>query len=198
VREFATPANVLTSGNLASGFVALVLVAQGEFVWGAALVGAAGIFDGLDGFVARDGDRETAFGSRLDSLSDLVSFGIAPALLLYFGGLDELPVAGIGACLAFVLCGGWRLARFTLVENRFHFVGLPIPPAGVIAAALGVTPVPTPIVCALVVLAAALMVSRARFPTLAAITRFLRRAGPREVAFPVASEPAERTARRGR
>jgi len=198
VKEFMTPANLLTSGNLAAGFVALVLVAQGDLIWGAAFVGAAAVFDGLDGLVARRGDSEGSFGSRLDSLSDLVSFGMAPALLLYIGGLDKLPVAGIGACLAFALCGGWRLARFTLVESRLHFVGLPIPPAGVVAATLGVTPVPVPIVCALVVLGAVLMVSRVPFPTLAAIARFVTPTRPREAALPAPGEPAERAARPGR
>ena len=189
-----TPANLLTSGNLAAGFVALVLVAQGELVWAAGLVGAAAIFDALDGVVARHAHCEGAFGSRLDSLADLVSFGMAPTLLLYVGGLRELPVAGIGACLAFVLCGGWRLARFSLVESRFHFVGLPIPPAGVVAAVLAITSVPPAIVCPVTAVGAALMVSPVPFPTLAAIARFLR-ARPPERALAAAPEPAKPAAR---
>ena len=121
MKEYMAPANLLTSGNLAAGFVALVLVAQGELAWAAGLVAAAAVFDALDGLAARITRDEGAFGSRLDSLSDLVSFGCAPALILYAGGLDGLPVAGVGACLAFVLCGAWRLARFSLVESRLRF-----------------------------------------------------------------------------
>ena len=193
-----TPANLLTSGNLAAGFIALVLVAQGELVWGAGLVVVAAVFDAFDGLVARRGNSEGSFGSRLDSLSDIVSFGMAPALLLYVARLDELPVVGLGACLAFVLCGGWRLARFTLVESRLHFVGLPIPPAGVVAATLAVTPTPAAVVFALVVIGSVLMVSRVPFPSLAGIARFLVRSGPREVPVPAAPETADRAARSAR
>ena len=129
MKDYFSAANFLTSGNLLAGFLALVLAARGEPVWAAAMIGAAGVFDSVDGIAARRSRAESVFGSRLDSLADLISFGAAPALILYSFSLHRLPVLGIAACMAFLLCGAWRLARFSLLENRHHFVGFPIPPA---------------------------------------------------------------------
>jgi CDP-diacylglycerol---serine O-phosphatidyltransferase len=198
VKAYINPANLITSGNLAAGFVALVLAARGELAWAAGLVGAAGVFDALDGLIARHTRCEGTFGSQLDSLADLASFGLAPALILYAGGLASLPVAGIGACLAFVLCGAWRLARFSLVESRYTFVGLPIPPAGLVAALLGAAPVPAPVVCATVVVGAVLMASTLPFPTFAGIAGAFRRPRPREVHLPAPPERGEHAARPSR
>lgn len=165
---FASPANLITSCHLAAGFVALILLEQGEFGWAAGCVGVAAICDSVDGLVARLTDRECEIGSELDSLADLVSFGVAPALAVYLSGLYTLPVLGIAACLAFVLCGGWRLARFQVeVELRHRFVGLPIPPAGVIVAVLAAVDPPRGVPLALVVVLSLLMVSRMPVPTLA-------------------------------
>ncbi len=191
MKDYVSPPNLITSGNLLAGFLALVVVAQGHPGWAAVLVLAAGICDSLDGLAARRSGSECEFGSRLDSLADLVSFGAAPALVLYTGALDAVPVGGIGACLAFVLCGAWRLARFSLVENRHYFVGLPIPPAGVIAVLLGVSAAPPLAVCLIAVVLAGMMASTVPFPTLATLFRSLRRSSTRDVQVTASGDAAE-------
>jgi CDP-diacylglycerol--serine O-phosphatidyltransferase len=171
MNDALAPANLLTSSNLAAGFLALILAEQGEFGWAAGCVGVAAGCDAVDGLVARLTRSECAFGSQLDSLADLVSFGVAPALILYFSALQLIPGAGL-ACLAFVLCGGWRLARFQAgEESRRHFVGLPIPPAGLITVGLALLDLPSGVALGCVVLVSVLMVSRLPFPTLAELRR---------------------------
>lgn len=177
MKDFVNPASVVTSGNLVAGFLALVLAAQGEFGWAAALVGVAATCDSVDGIVARRQRCESVFGSRLDSLADLVSFGAAPALILYGGPLDGIAVAGMGACLAFVLSGAWRLARFSLLENRDFFVGFPIPAAAVIVVALAVSGIPAALVWLATAVLSALMVSTLPIPTLGGLVRDLLRRG---------------------
>ncbi len=167
-----TPANLVTSANVAAGFLALILAEQGEFAWAAGCVGAAAVFDSVDGVVARLTNSECEFGSRLDSLGDLVSFGVSPALIVYLSTLKSVPVAGIAACLAFVLCGAWRLARFQVdEESRHRFVGLSIPPAGLIAVGFAIVEPPRGVTLAVVVTLSLLMVSRLPFPTLAELRR---------------------------
>jgi CDP-diacylglycerol--serine O-phosphatidyltransferase len=167
-----TMANLITSGNLAAGFVALVLAEQGDYAWAAGCVGVAAVLDSVDGRVARRTNTECELGSQLDSLADLVSFGVAPGLIMYLSALHSLPVAGIGACLVFVLCGGWRLARFQAGEQTGrHFVGLPIPLAGVTAVALATWTPPRGLGLVILLALSLLMVSRLPFPTLAELVR---------------------------
>lgn len=165
---FLSPANLITSGHLAAGFLAVVLLEQGELGWAAGCVGVAAVCDSVDGLVARFTDSECEVGSELDSLADLVSFGVAPALAVYLSGLNSLPVLGIAACVAYVVCGGWRLARFQVEEeSRHRFVGLPIPPAGVIVAVLAATQPYPALSLGIVAILSLLMVSRLPIPTLA-------------------------------
>lgn len=174
-----TVANVITSGHLAAGFLALILAEQGGYASAAGCVGVAAVLDSVDGLVARHTNSECEQGSQLDSLADLVSFGVAPALIVYLSALHSLPVAGVGACLAFVLCGAWRLARFhTGEQSRRHFVGLPIPPTGVTVVALAVWGPPRGLTLAIVLALSALMVSRRPFPTLAELVRPVRSPSP--------------------
>lgn len=178
-------ANLLTSGNLAAGFLALILAQQGDIAWAAGLIVAAALFDSVDGLVARLTKRECAFGSQLDSLADLVSFGVVPALAVYLSTLQEVPVAGMAACLGFLLCGAYRLARFQVDEDsRRRFVGLSIPPSGLITVGLAALQPPEGLTLAMVIVLSLLMVSRVPFPTLAEVRR-------------LALEPARR-ARRAR
>lgn len=168
MRQFVTPANVITSGNMTAGFLALAAVHAGYLLLAAVLVVVAGLLDSLDGPIARRGTGGNAFGTNLDSLADLVSFGVTPALALYLGTLQALPGVGLAACVGFVICGGWRLARFPLIKNRYRFTGLPIPPAGVLAvflAAWGPTPL---LVLPVTVVLSVLMVSSFPFPTITA------------------------------
>ncbi|MEN9839117.1 MAG: hypothetical protein RL177_596 [Bacteroidota bacterium] len=118
--------------NLFCGFMAIVMISEGKLVNGAWLIVFAGVFDGLDGFMARLTSSSGQFGAELDSLSDVVSFGVAPGLLLYKYGLFALPQP-VGILLAGLpaMCGAIRLARFnvgTQVErSTIHFQGMPIP-----------------------------------------------------------------------
>ena len=167
-----TGASLVTSGTLAAGFLALILGAQGDYAWAAGCVGVAAVLDSVDGLVARRTRTECELGSQLDSLADMVSFGVAPALIVYLSALHSLPVAGIGACLAFVLCGAWRLARFqTGEQSRLRFEGLPIPPAGITVAALAAWSTPPGLALAIVLTLSLLMVSRLPLPTLAELVR---------------------------
>ena len=97
MKEYLSPANLITSGSLVAGFLALILAAQGEFAWAAGCVGVAAVLDSVDGLVARRSLADSEFGAQLDSLADLVSFGVAPAITVYFSVLEAVPVAGIGA-----------------------------------------------------------------------------------------------------
>ncbi len=165
-------ANLLTSGNLAAGFLALILAQQGDFAWAAGCVAAAALFDSVDGLVARLTRSECEFGSQLDSLADLVSFGIVPALAVYLSTLESVPVAGIAVCLGYLLCGAYRLARFQVdAESRKRFVGLSIPPSGLIVAGLAAVQAPRGLTLAAVFVLSLLMVSRIPFPTLAEVRR---------------------------
>jgi CDP-diacylglycerol--serine O-phosphatidyltransferase len=173
-KSFVNAANVMTAGSLGTGFVALILAGQHEFVWATGMLTVALVLDLLDGYVARRFSLCGPFGSQLDSLADVVSFGVAPALLLYLGGLESIPVAGVAACLMFLLAGAWRLARFPLIEEPYRFIGLPIPTAGIIAAATAALAPAAWIMVAVAVVLAALMVSEIPFPTHREVARLAR------------------------
>ena len=175
MRAFVNTANLITSASLAAGFLATMLAADGRLNRAAAAVGAAAILDLVDGPVARRTSVSQRFGCNLDSLADLVAFGVAPALMLYRGVLHTVPVVGTGACLVFLLAGAWRLARFPLVKDHHRFVGMPIPPAGVIAAAAATLAPPTALTLVLTLVLALLMVSAIPFPTLFTLRRLARR-----------------------
>lgn len=158
-----------TFANLSAGFGALLFAVGHSFGAAAALVGVAAAFDTVDGAIARRKNADGEFGRNLDSLADLVSFGAAPALALYLGPLSALPEAGAAVCLFYLVCGAFRLARFPLVAGPGCFVGLPIPPAGVLVALLAAAEVSAMLAVAAAVSLGALMVSTLRFPTLAAL-----------------------------
>lgn len=124
---------MFTVGNLFCGFFSLVRTFRGEFEQAALLIIVAAILDGIDGRVARLTGTVSQFGNEFDSLADLVSFGVAPALLVYHWAL--IPLGRIGWLVAFlyVVCAGMRLARFNIQSShvdRRYFTGLPSPSAG--------------------------------------------------------------------
>ena len=127
-------ANILTMLNLSSGCLALILVMNGYASLGAVLIFTAALFDMYDGKVARSLNVTSDFGKQLDSLADLISFGVAPALLIYQNILSEYTVAGILLTVMYVLCGAIRLARYNVTTFTGSFQGLPIPVAGCILA----------------------------------------------------------------
>lgn len=158
-----------TCGNLAAGFLAMLFAAQADFQLAAALIAAAAVLDLLDGLIARDGKHESEFGSNLDSLADLVSFGATPAFAIYQAVLGTAPFVGIISCLGFFVCGALRLARFPLVKKANHFIGLPIPPAGVLVIMLSAVGPSALLALIVVIVLSALMVSPLPFPKPAAI-----------------------------
>ncbi|ADC72269.1 CDP-diacylglycerol/serine O-phosphatidyltransferase [Thioalkalivibrio sp. K90mix] len=124
--------NLFTTGVLFSGFFAIVSAINGEFTTAAIAVFVAMVLDTLDGRVARMTDTQSEFGAQYDSLSDLVSFGVAPALVVYLWQLQDLGNLGWVAAFFFATAAALRLARFNsrlaVVDKRF-FQGLPSPAA---------------------------------------------------------------------
>ena len=157
--------SAFTAGNIAAGFYAITESVRGTmgdyaaFDHAALAIGFAVVFDGVDGRVARMTRTTSDFGKELDSLADVVTFGVAPALLAYVWGFRMLPATmypllrekllplGVVVCFLFLICGACRLARFNISVNpqpinpgrpgRKYFVGMPIPAgAGVIASVI--------------------------------------------------------------
>lgn len=132
--------NLLTTINMFFGFYAIIHSIMGDYVMAAyAIVGAA-VFDLLDGRVARMTRSTSEFGAEYDSLCDLVSFGLAPGVLLFLWALQPFGRIGWLASFFFVACGALRLARFNVqktVLSKAYFQGLPIPmAAGIVASAV--------------------------------------------------------------
>lgn len=129
--------SLLTLTSIFFSFYAIICAIAGEFMLSGALILVAAFFDGIDGKVARLTKTTTRFGLELDSLADVISFGVAPALLMYLWALSPYGRIGwIGAFL-FVACGALRLARFNIqsgIVDPKRFTGLPIPAAAVIVA----------------------------------------------------------------
>jgi CDP-diacylglycerol--serine O-phosphatidyltransferase len=129
--------NLLTTGNMFCGFFAMIYAIHGNFSWSAYAIVFAAVFDLLDGRVARLTHSTSQFGKEYDSLSDVISFGIAPSLLLFEWSLQPFGRLGWLAAFFFVACGALRLARFNVqheVVEKAYFQGLPIPMAGGIVA----------------------------------------------------------------
>lgn len=175
--------NTLTLCGMFFGFYAILAAFKGQdhYVYGAWAILAAVIFDGLDGWVARMTHSSTKFGIQLDSLSDLVAFGIAPAVLIYSWALQSFGRPGWGAAFFFVICGALRLARYNVQMDTAEskaFTGLPIPGAAIMIATLilfyskawGGLPDKNLMILFLPFILAALMVSTFRYHALKEIT----------------------------
>jgi len=130
--------NLLTTGNLFFGFFSIVKALDGQFAWAASAILLASLFDMLDGRVARLTRGTSEFGVQYDSLCDVVSFGVAPAFLMYKFGLHDLGRLGWIACFLFMACGALRLARFNVQSSigkaSGDFTGLPIPMSAMVIA----------------------------------------------------------------
>ena len=125
--------NLLTTANLFCGFFSIMQSIQGKFVFAAWLIILAGFFDFLDGRIARMTNTQSDFGIEYDSLSDLTTFCLAPALLVFNWSLFAYGKLGIAACFLFFACGALRLARFNVQMasvEKVDFQGLPSPTAG--------------------------------------------------------------------
>ncbi|MEN0057903.1 MAG: CDP-diacylglycerol--serine O-phosphatidyltransferase [Bdellovibrio sp.] len=132
--------NLMTTGNLFSGFFAVIQAIKGNYLFAAYAIVVAAVFDQLDGRLARLTRSTSKFGAEYDSLCDLVSFGMAPGVLLFQWALHPFGRLGWVACFLFVACGALRLARFNVqahVVEKNYFQGLPIPmAAGIVASSV--------------------------------------------------------------
>jgi CDP-diacylglycerol--serine O-phosphatidyltransferase len=165
--------SLFTTANVLCGYIAVVRSLQGDFVMASVALFIAALLDRLDGWVARLTGTSSDFGVQLDSLADVISFGMAPALMVHMWALSELPKIGAWVPFLYLAAGSARLARFNIqspVQDKRYFVGLPIPAAACVLAACvfyNPTPVRDPmtsgLVAVLVVLLAVLMVSKVRY-----------------------------------
>ena len=131
--------SMFTVANLFCGYGCVVYATQRDFDTAAVLIGIAMVLDTLDGFVARLTKTSSAFGVQLDSLADVVSFGLAPAILAYTWGLVPLKRLGWAAGFIYVTAAAMRLARFNIqtstATDKRYFVGMPSPAAAAVIAA---------------------------------------------------------------
>jgi CDP-diacylglycerol---serine O-phosphatidyltransferase len=165
--------SMFTMANMFCGYACIIYSMRGEFVVAAPFIGFAIVLDMLDGRVARMTGTTSEFGLEFDSLADVISFGIAPAVLAFAWGLQPLGRIGWAASFLFVAAAAVRLARFNIqtgtADKRF-FVGLPSPAAAAVPAATVFaypygfrSPVHALAVLAIVIVPALLMVSTIRF-----------------------------------
>jgi len=187
--------SLFTMGNMFCGYACIVYAMRGEFETAAPLIGIAFILDSLDGRIAPLTGTTSAFGVELDSLADVISFGIAPAILSLAWGLQPLGRLGYFSGFLFVSAAALRLARFNIQSatggDKRYFVGLPSPAAaGIVASTVYVYPpglqdyrAALPVLI-LVLVPALLMVSTIRFRSFKTIDLQMRR--PYTVLFLIA------------
>jgi CDP-diacylglycerol--serine O-phosphatidyltransferase len=131
--------NVLTTFGLFSGFFAIILATKGQFTESAIAIFAAMLWDGLDGRVARLTNTQSDFGAQFDSLADMVSFGVAPAMLVYFWMFSDIGKVGWIGSFVYVAGAALRLARFNTqigIADKRYFQGLPSPAAAALIAGM--------------------------------------------------------------
>jgi CDP-diacylglycerol--serine O-phosphatidyltransferase len=131
--------NLITTAALLSGFYSIIASMNGNFQQAIYAIFLAALLDGLDGRVARAIGAQSAFGEQYDSLSDLLAFGVAPAILMYSWSLDSLGRIGLACCFVYTACAAFRLARFNVqigVVDKRYFIGVASPLAGIIIISL--------------------------------------------------------------
>lgn len=163
--------NMLTLGNLFCGFLSIGFAAYGEFDNAAILILIGMMLDSMDGRLARMLNADTTLGKELDSLADIVTFGVAPSFLVYYTYFFKFELLGLAIAGLFPLFGAYRLARFNVTPSKsslHYFVGVPITAAGGILALLTLFGGMLPQIVTTVVFTALcfLMVSRIRIPSL--------------------------------
>ena len=172
--------SLFTVANIFCGYYAIYLTIKQQYHLAAIAIGVAILLDAMDGFIARLTNTSSEFGMQLDSLSDVISFGVAPSVLvLYWALLPNVDTRlAIASAFTMTLCGAMRLARFNVQSgNRKHFVGLPIPAAGGTIAAIVYffrEPVTNPmfanVMVAVTFILAFLMVSTLRYNSMKGVT----------------------------
>jgi len=160
-------ANTITLLNIIFGTLSLIYTMRGDFNTAAIFILLAVLMDSLDGKVARRLDIMSQLGKELDSLCDLVSFGVAPALLIYAQVLDPYIFSlGVLAAVLYIVCGAFRLARFNVLNISDYFIGIPITMAGAIVAVISLLAawLPSTLILAILLLLAIMMVSNFKVP----------------------------------
>ena len=168
--------NLFTSASLFGGFYAIIAAIHGRYEAAAIAVIISSVFDGLDGRIARFTRTTSPFGNEYDSLSDLVAFGVAPAILAYLWALEPYGRLGWLAAFMYVICGALRLARFNVQKDNLDakfFNGLPIPAAACFIASLilftsalgGISESKPMIIIVMIYLLSFLMVSTLNYPS---------------------------------
>ncbi len=134
--------NLFTLGSLLAAFLAIVWAVDARFGLAAVAILVSGLFDGLDGKVARITKAGSEFGIHMDSLADLVAFGVTPAILIYLWQTQDFGRLGMAISFLFLACGALRLARFNVhtlrgtQQSKKYFIGLPAPAAACLLATL--------------------------------------------------------------
>ena len=131
--------NLITTAALLSGFYSIIASMNGDYTQAVYAIFIAALFDGLDGRVARAIGAQSPFGEQFDSLSDLLAFGVAPAILMYSWSLHDLGRIGLAACFVYTACAAFRLARFNVqigVVDKRYFIGVASPLAAVMIISL--------------------------------------------------------------
>jgi CDP-diacylglycerol---serine O-phosphatidyltransferase len=185
--------SMFTMGNMFCGYCCIVYAIRGEFATAAPFIGFAMVLDMLDGRVARLTGSTSDFGIEFDSLADVISFGMAPALLSFMWGLQPLGRIGWAASFLFVAAAAVRLARFNIQsgsQDKRYFVGLPSPAAAAVPAATVFAypvgfqePAHAVAVIAMVVVPAMLMVTTIRFRSFKTFDLQSRRSYPVLILF---------------
>ncbi|RCK77823.1 MAG: CDP-diacylglycerol--serine O-phosphatidyltransferase [Candidatus Ozemobacter sibiricus] len=175
-RHLSILPNVFTSLNLFCGYLSIIFTSQDEFLAAGWILVVAVICDILDGRIARLTSVTSKFGAELDSLADLVSFGVAPAFLVFRRYLSDVALVGLVCTGLFVLCGALRLARFNITppSDKDVFTGLPIPAGAGILCTLTIFEmqffpffrIPDAAIPAIVVITSFLMVSTIEYPAM--------------------------------
>ncbi|MGA9699781.1 CDP-diacylglycerol--serine O-phosphatidyltransferase [Acinetobacter sp.] len=127
--------NLITTAALLSGFYSIIASMNGDFTQAIYAIFLAALLDGLDGRVARAIGAQSAFGEQYDSLSDLLAFGVAPAILMYSWSLHDLGRIGLACCFVYTACAAFRLARFNVqigVVDKRYFIGVASPLAAIL------------------------------------------------------------------
>jgi len=184
--------SLFTVANIFCGFLSIIASSRDQYERAAVLILVAIFADVLDGRIARLTGTTTQFGEEFDSLADVVSFGMAPALLAFQWGLWEVPRIGMAVAFLFLVAGSIRLARFSSANHdSTNFVGLPIPAgAGAISMLVLMSPTPVthpafiPVVVVFVLGLSLLMVSNLPYPSFKGVN--LRRKWPAPTLFLIA------------
>ncbi|HSJ38077.1 MAG TPA: CDP-diacylglycerol--serine O-phosphatidyltransferase [Planococcus sp. (in: firmicutes)] len=154
-------ANMLTIGNLAFGGAALMASLNGAYSFSVLFIFIAAFLDRFDGIVARKLNQESELGKQLDSMADIISFGVAPAILIYQLALSDFGIAGIVFTVIYISSGAFRLARFNISTADGYFTGLPITAAGTVLTLsyFGLETFPSVVYMFLILICSLLMIS---------------------------------------